>query len=138
LDLPAGYSDVKLEARFSRIRTEETNLGNLVADLCRTEFGTEFALTNGGNLRANHVFEEGYLKWKFMTQILPMTDKVLMIEVTGKIILDLMENGVSLWPSLDGRWPIVSGFKFSFDPSKPPGNRIVSLKKDNGEDIKPD
>ena len=105
--------------------------------MCRTEFGTDFALTNGGNLRANHVFEEGHLKWKFMTQILPMTDKVLMIELPGKIIRDLMENGVSLWPSLDGRWPIVSGFKFSFDPSKPPGSRVVSLQKTNGDEILP-
>jgi hypothetical protein len=32
-----GCAGIELEARFSRIRTEETNLGNLAADLLRTE-----------------------------------------------------------------------------------------------------
>jgi len=67
LDLQAGFSDVDLEARFSRVRTEETNLGNMIADLCKSEFNTDFALTNGGNLRANHIFSRGPLKWKFLT-----------------------------------------------------------------------
>ena len=66
LDLDAGYCSVDLEARFSRVRTEETNLGNMLADLCRSEFDTDFGLTNGGNLRANHVFEQGNLQWKFI------------------------------------------------------------------------
>ena len=61
LDLQAGFSDVDLEARFSRVRTEETNLGNMIADLCKSEFDTDFSLTNGGNLRANHIFEQGPL-----------------------------------------------------------------------------
>jgi 5'-nucleotidase len=58
-----------------------------------------------------------------------MTDKCLKIRINGKILRELMENGVSLWPSLDGRWPVISGFKFEFDPKKPAGSRIISLKK---------
>ena len=32
---------------------------------------------------------------------------------------------------MDGRWPVTSGFKFKFDPSKEPGDRVVdgSLEK---------
>jgi hypothetical protein len=37
-DLPAVYSLVNLEGRFTRVRSEETNLGNLTADLIRTEY----------------------------------------------------------------------------------------------------
>lgn len=44
---------VELEARFSRVRTCETNLGNLVADLMRTHYKTDIGLSNGGGLRAN-------------------------------------------------------------------------------------
>jgi 5'-nucleotidase len=110
----------------------------MIADLCKSEFDTDFALTNGGNLRANHIFEEGPLKWKFLTQLLPMTDKVLKIKITGAILREVLENGVSLWPSYDGRWPITSGIKFEFDAERPPGERIISFKKDNGEDILPE
>ena len=35
--MPVGYSETDIEGRFSRLRTQETNLGNLIADLFRTE-----------------------------------------------------------------------------------------------------
>ena len=35
-----------------------------------------------------------------------------------------LENGVSKWPALEGRFPQVSGIQFAFDPTKPPGSRI--------------
>ena len=50
-----------------------------------------------------------------------------------------LENGVSMWPKLEGRFPQVncpdslevripliqvSGITFAFDPSKPPGSRV--------------
>ena len=35
-----------------------------------------------------------------------------------------MENGVSQWPKLEGRFPQVSGINFAFYPNKPPGKRI--------------
>ena len=59
LDKPAFFADCELDARFSRVRTEETNLGNFCADLMRTELETDFALSNGGCLRANCLFEQG-------------------------------------------------------------------------------
>lgn len=59
LDLPAFYSECDLECRFSRVRTEETNLGNFTADIILTEYNADFGLANGGCLRANSVFEKG-------------------------------------------------------------------------------
>jgi 5'-nucleotidase len=36
----------------------------------------------------------------------------------------VLENGVSLYPELEGRFPQVAGIRFAFDPSKPAGHRI--------------
>lgn len=38
---------------------------------------------------------------------------------------------------MDGRWPLVSGLKFSFDPSMPAGDRIQanSIKDKDGNDF---
>lgn len=33
LDVVLGYMNVELEGRFSYVRTQETNLGNFVADI---------------------------------------------------------------------------------------------------------
>ena len=103
------------------MRTEETNLGNLCADLMRTELNCDFALSNGGCLRANCLFDKGVLTYRFLSQTIPMEDYVVPLKLSGKLLLGLIENSVSLWPKYDGRWPLISGFKFKFDPSKEPG-----------------
>jgi 5'-nucleotidase len=63
---PAGYAAVDIEARFSRVRTQETNLGNMMADLIRSEYNADFGLSNGGSLRANCVIQKGMLRNGFI------------------------------------------------------------------------
>lgn len=130
----AGSTGPKLEARFSRIRTEETNLGNMIADLARTQFSTDFALLNAGSLRANQEINHGPFTWQMVDQLLPDQDNVFKIKIKGSLFKQVLENGVSAWPKMDGRWPLVSGIKFSFDPQRPPGDRILpeSLKDCDG------
>ena len=48
----------------------------------------------------------------------------MLINVNGDQLYQALENGVSQWPKLEGRFPQVSGITFAFDPSKPPGSRI--------------
>ena len=56
--------------------------------------------------------------------ILPMMDPLVLLDVTGDQLCQALENGVSQWPKLEGRFPQVSGITFAFDPSKPPGSRV--------------
>ena len=42
----------------------------------------------------------------------------------GEQIMKCLENGVSKYPKLEGRFPQVSGISFEFDGSKPPGERV--------------
>lgn len=44
--------------------------------------------------------------------------------ILGKQIIETLENGVSMYPKLEGRFPQVAGVSFAFDPKKPPGQRI--------------
>ena len=47
-----------------------------------------------------------------------------------------LENGVSQWPKLEGRFPQVSGLTFAFDPDQPNGQRIdANLVKIGGKYI---
>jgi 5'-nucleotidase len=122
---PAGYAAVNIEARFSRVRTQETNLGNMMADLIRSEYNADFGLSNGGSLRANCVIQKGMLRNGFIGQVLPGTDTVQNLRVTGKVMHQILENGLSMYPKYDGRWPVVSGMKFKFDPEQPVGSRVI-------------
>ena len=48
-----------------------------------------------------------------------------MIKVTGKALLEAIENSVSAYPALEGRFPQVSNITFEFDPKKPPDHRVL-------------
>jgi 5'-nucleotidase len=67
----------------------------------------------------------GVLTVKDVVSVLPYIVGTLVLECTGAQVVVALENGVSQWPKLEGRFPQVSGIKFKFDPSKPPGQRIV-------------
>ena len=59
-----GEIDVSLEGRFRHVRTKETNLGNLVADIMKRKMRTDVALLNSGTLRSDVVHEPGPFKMK--------------------------------------------------------------------------
>lgn len=62
-----AYFDVDLEARFEFVRKFETNLGNFVADLLRTEFeNVDIAMLNSGTLRSNAILPKGDFTLKMM------------------------------------------------------------------------
>ena len=54
-----------------------------------------------------------------------MADETIVLRVSGAAVLAALENGVSQFPRLDGRWPCVSGLRFEFDPTRPPGSRVL-------------
>lgn len=64
----------------------------------------------------------------------PFEDPVVVIKVTGQAIWDALENGLSQYPALEGRFPQVSNITFHFDARKPSGSRIV-LATIGGEPI---
>lgn len=59
-----------------------------------------------------------------MMKMIPILDTICLLEVPGKILIEALENGVSRYPSFDGRFLSVSGMKFAFDPKLPPYQRI--------------
>ena len=45
----------------------------------------------------------------------------------GRIVKAMLENSVSAYPKLDGRFGVFSGLKFAFDPAQKAGNRVHSV-----------
>ncbi len=137
-------------------RSGEHAFGNWSADVVRAKYGTDFAIMNGGGIRSTfpattYVPGDKTIKrptagnqegpWDLLLgdvyTIHPFGNVFSTIEVTGSQIWAAMENGVSRYPA-DGRWPHVSGMKFTVDVSKPVGSRIVSLVDLNGKAIPKD
>lgn len=125
MDAIIGQTSVPLDALFSHIRTRETNVGNFVCDLNRIVLGADVYLLNSGTLRADCVFPAGNIRMRDITALVPMADQSVLLECTGAALLAALENGVSQYPRLEGRFPQVSGVKFEFDPARPAGSRVI-------------
>ncbi|MEY3736748.1 MAG: hypothetical protein RLZZ251_464 [Actinomycetota bacterium] len=136
-------------------RSGETPMGNYLADLMRTAAKTDFAITNGGGLRDTFpaatykVVNTSYKRpapgatgpydvtLGDAISVLPFGNSIATSKISGNQLWAAMENGVSQWPSA-GRFPQISGFKFTFDVSKPVGSRIVSVTTLDGKTIAKD
>lgn len=46
---------------------------------------------------------------------------------SGDEFYEALENGVSQYPKKEGRFPQVSGMRYGFYPSAPPGQRVDPL-----------
>lgn len=107
----------------------ESALGDLVADSMRAETGTDFAFTNPGGLRAD--LKAGEIIWKDLFEALPFGNKLVKMTVTGADIKTLLEQQ---WGTVARIMPI-SGLKVTYDDSRPVGNRIISMVKNDGTPI---
>ena len=130
-------------------RTGEAAIGNLVADALRVRYGTQIALTNGGGLRAplpssyqpadttlDRVDPAPYdIVTGDVFTVLPFGNVVVTRSVTGAQLYAALENGVSRMPARDGRFPQISGFRFTFDSRNPVGSRVTSVSLDDGTPI---
>ncbi len=118
----------------TRCRVTQCEMGTLVADamLERTRGqGVEIAIQNGGGLRAS--FDAGDVTMGELLTVLPFQNTLSTFELSGADLLAALENGVSRVDDGAGRFPQVAGMRFSFDPGKPPGSRIVSVEVGDGD-----
>ena len=81
-----GYMGVDLESRDTLMRGKETNFGNFMADLIRTEYTTDFALVNGGTFRKNAVIESGPFSLRMIWESFPFNDITIVLEMDGSTL----------------------------------------------------
>ncbi|MGH8928826.1 MAG: 5'-nucleotidase C-terminal domain-containing protein, partial [Acidimicrobiia bacterium] len=121
-------------------RTCESLVGNITTDAMRTTYGTDFAITNSGGLRADLTcpttdnpddFCPGYAPPPFpisrgqVLAVLPFGNVVATLTIDGAELKTYLENGVSAMPAVNGRFPQVSGLCFTYDISAAVGNRVT-------------
>lgn len=126
-----GATSVRLDALSLSSRTKETNIGNYIADAYRQVGASDIGFVNGGSIRADLVYEPGILTKRDVLSILPFNNPIVKVEVTGKVLRQILEHGVARSgvgeDSEPGRFPQVSGLSFEYDTRKPAGSRIVKV-----------
>jgi 5'-nucleotidase len=136
---PVGESSVFLVGDRAVCRVQECNLGDLATDAMRAETGAQIAITNGGGIRSNVPVGDPtpadlalaapmQVTLGDVLTIFPFGNLVSTFQLSGADVIAALENGVSQVENGAGRFPQVSGIRYSWDGSKDAGSRIVSVE----------
>ncbi|MCH7766710.1 MAG: 5'-nucleotidase C-terminal domain-containing protein [Acidobacteria bacterium] len=121
-------------------RTCESLVGDVTTDAMRTTYGTDFAITNSGGLRANltcpvdndpNDFCPPFTGPNFditsgqVLTVLPFGNVVVTLDLNGAELKTMLERGVSAMPGISGRFAQVSGLCFSYDIDAAAGSRVT-------------
>jgi 5'-nucleotidase len=157
LDVPIGVA-TDIFVRGSNIeRLQEVAIGNLITDAMRLRYGTQIAFTNGGGIRkplpSDYLPADTTLRRNSPgyaagppydlvvgdpLAVLPFGNVVVTRTVTGTQLYAILEHSVSSMPAANGKFLQISGFRFTYSLSAPPGNRIVSVELTDGTPIPED
>lgn len=131
---------VDLDCRFAVVRSRETVLGNFAADVMCWATSADIAIVNSGTFRSDRIHAAASnFTFRDLVTILPKVSPIIVIRATGSQVHEALENGVSQFPNLEGRFPQVAGISFDFDPEKEPLQRITASDiKIRGEPIQLD
>jgi len=114
-------------------RAKECEMGNLVADAMLDRVkdqGIQIAFANGGGLRAS--IDGGDVSMGEVLTVLPFQNSLATFQLKGTDVIAALESGLSQVEEGKGRFPQVAGLKYSFDPTKAPGSRVVSVEVNDG------
>jgi 5'-nucleotidase/UDP-sugar diphosphatase len=122
-----------LDGERGSCRAQECSLGNIIAEAMLDRVrgqGIQIAIQNGGGIRAS--IDAGPVTMGEVLTVLPFQNTLSTFQVTGAVIVEALENGVSQHEEGAGRFPQVAGLKYTFDLSQPAGSRIsdVMVAKD--------
>jgi 5'-nucleotidase len=128
-----GESTVALNGNRAEVRTQETNLGNLIADamLEKTRSaGAQISLMNGGSIRAS--IDAGQVTLGELLDVQPFGNTIGLVTLTGTQLKAALENGVSQIETTAGRFAQVSNIRYSYDAARPVGDRVTSVQVSDG------
>jgi 2',3'-cyclic-nucleotide 2'-phosphodiesterase (5'-nucleotidase family) len=127
LDTTVGRTAAALDARESLVRREETPLGGFFAELMRERVGAQVGLLNSGAIRGNRVIPPGPITKRDIRGLLPFTNTVVLLEVTGEALRAALERSVDELPRPTGHFLQTAGLAFVVDPAQPAGRRVGAV-----------
>jgi len=129
-----GSSADAIDGDRKSCRAVECSMGNLVADAALDRVagqGITISIANGGGLRAS--IDAGDVTMGEVLTVLPFQNTIATFQIDGAGIKEALENGVSQVDEGAGRFPQVSGLKYTFDRSKPVGSRVTVVEVKEGD-----
>lgn len=120
-----------VEQRLNRRYFDESDLGNLLADIAVEMTGADIGMLNPGGIRKD--IPQGAVEVADILDTNPFIDPIVVVQVTGEQLRAILEQSFTLLRGLLQ----VSGLEIVYDTRKPERQRLVSLSH-NGVAVQPD
>ena len=127
LSTVVGKTTVELNgSRDPGVRTEETNLGDFIADAylwqvrkasVLEKVTIDGAIVNGGSIRAG--IAAGDITQNDMLRVLPYHNYLQYVTMKGSTLLEVLEAATCTTPKAIGAFPQVAGIAYMVDTTKP-------------------
>lgn len=126
-----GIADAEFIGKRDIVRSQETNLGNLVTSAYKTKFNADLAITNSGGLRDS--IYPGKVTYETVLMVLPFGGEVAIAELSGQELKDYLEFVIFNLTAGSGSFPQMSGVEIRASKKS---KKITELKI-NGKKISP-
>ncbi|MBS7043990.1 MAG: bifunctional metallophosphatase/5'-nucleotidase [Megasphaera micronuciformis] len=127
LSTVVGNTTVELNgARDPGVRTEETNLGDLIADaflwqaqqaVALKGITVDGAIQNGGTIRSS--IDAGKITENDVLRVMPYHNYLQYVTLKGSVLLEVLEAATCTTPQAIGAFPQVAGITYTVDTTKP-------------------
>ena len=112
---PVGEALVELVGGRSEVRSQETNLGNLVTDAMMAKTGAEIAFQNGGGIRSTIAM--GPIAYRDILTVQPFGNTLSLLDMTGAQIMDVLNYAATIEPG-NGAFLHVGGLKMDIESQR--------------------
>lgn len=118
-----GYTEERLNRKYF----DESDLGNLLADVMVDATGADIALMHPGGIRKD--FPQGAIEVADILDTNPFVDPTVVMKVSGVQLKEILEQSFT---HLRGLMQ-VSGIETAYDMSRPERQRLLSVKRSGRE-----
>jgi 2',3'-cyclic-nucleotide 2'-phosphodiesterase (5'-nucleotidase family) len=104
-----GSALVRLEGSREVARYNESNLGNLIADVMKKSAKTQIAFINGGGIRSS--IPRGNISVRNVLRVLPFNNTIYSVKLSGKSILKILSKSAGKAKGDGGFLQVSSGLR---------------------------
>ncbi|MFN8498917.1 MAG: 5'-nucleotidase C-terminal domain-containing protein [Anaerolineae bacterium] len=123
-----------LMAPATQVDFAESAMGNLAADILRSQYNVQIGLINSAGLNAS--LPSGAVRAGQLAAAFGPTQKPITLDIRGDDLKAIVEYSLSQIGQDSGAWLHFSGLRLVYNPAAPAGQRVVRLTRaDNGEQI---
>ncbi|KAG7382459.1 hypothetical protein PHYPSEUDO_004846 [Phytophthora pseudosyringae] len=125
-----------LDGRRITCRTQESNMGNLVADALREGLGADVGLVNAGYIKGDMLNGPGLvITRKWLEKYLPLVKPTVVVELSMRELKDAVTYWLRRYPAMSSSQPHFSGVRVVYDVTQPtkPVVSSIQLSKESYE-----